>query len=178
MNSLKAFARLLRIRDDQAEDALYNERAAKLVLSRRSFIGVSAALTTGVAFGFYKQLGYLPWNDPSYLYVALADGHDSEYARVAVKRSPDSWRVEGDEISTVQPIAFPESNGSSVLECTKLVVYSANGYALFDGGLSARIRTEVGVTPVIHISVKDYGLEGKFKDFKLKGELKGKLLSA
>lgn len=178
MNPLKAFARLLRIRDDQAEDALYNARAAKLVLSRRSFVGVGAALATGAAFSFYKQLDYLPWNDPSYLYVALKDDHDCEYARVAVKRSPDSWRIKSDELSTVQPVVFPASNGSTIIECSKLVVYRADGRALFDGGLNTRVRTAIGVTPVIHISVKDYGLEGKFGDFKLKGELEGKLLGA
>ena len=43
---------MLGIREDQAEDALHSERAANLVLSRRSFFGVSGALIAGTAFAF------------------------------------------------------------------------------------------------------------------------------
>lgn len=49
---LDKFARLLGIRPDQAEYALQSERAAKLVVSRRSFLGVGAALATGALFSF------------------------------------------------------------------------------------------------------------------------------
>lgn len=49
---LDKFAKLLGIRTDQAEDALHSERAAKHVVSRRSFFGASAALTAGTVFSF------------------------------------------------------------------------------------------------------------------------------
>lgn len=49
---LDRFAKLLGIRPDQAEDALHSERAAKHVVSRRSFFGASAALTAGTVFSF------------------------------------------------------------------------------------------------------------------------------
>jgi len=49
---LDKFAKLLGVRRDQAEDALQSERAAKLVVSRRSFLGVGAALATGALFSF------------------------------------------------------------------------------------------------------------------------------
>mgnify|MGYP001617055425 CR=1 FL=1 len=49
---LDRFAKLLGIRPDQAEDALHSERAAKHVVSRRSFLGVGAALATGAIFSF------------------------------------------------------------------------------------------------------------------------------
>lgn len=49
---LDRFAKLLGIRPDQAEDAIHSERAAKLVVSRRSFLGVGAALATGAIFSF------------------------------------------------------------------------------------------------------------------------------
>ena len=49
---LDRFAKLLGIRPDQAEDALRSERAAKHVVSRRSFFGAAAALATGAVFSF------------------------------------------------------------------------------------------------------------------------------
>lgn len=49
---LDKFAALLGIRPDQAEDALYSERAARHVVSRRSFFGAAGALATGAAFSF------------------------------------------------------------------------------------------------------------------------------
>ena len=44
---LDRFAKLLGIRPDQAEEALRSERAAKHVVSRRSFFGAAAALSAG-----------------------------------------------------------------------------------------------------------------------------------
>ncbi len=151
MNPLKAFARLLRIRDDQAEDALYNARAAKLVLSRRSFIGVGAALATGAAFGFYKQLEYLPWNDPTKLYVHLEDEHGCVYESVIVPRDAKHWEVVGDEANLLEPLAFPMGNGSKTMDCSRLRICGADGRALFSGPLNQRIYVGHGVTPVIEI---------------------------
>lgn len=47
---LDRFAKLLGVRPDQAEDALHSERAAKHILTRRSFLGAGAMLTGGVLF--------------------------------------------------------------------------------------------------------------------------------
>ena len=47
---LQRFARLLGVEERHAEDALHSERAAKHVLSRRSFFGVSAAMAGAAAF--------------------------------------------------------------------------------------------------------------------------------
>lgn len=56
------FAKMLGIREDQAEDALKSERAAKLMLSRRAFFGVSGALAVGTAFAFaHAPLSPLDW---------------------------------------------------------------------------------------------------------------------
>lgn len=46
------FASLIGVAPRHAEDALYSERAARATLSRRSMLSASAALATGVAFGF------------------------------------------------------------------------------------------------------------------------------
>lgn len=50
--SLAYFASLLRLRPVDAEPALYSERVAKLVLSRRGFVGASAALAASTQFSF------------------------------------------------------------------------------------------------------------------------------
>lgn len=52
MTALSRFARLLGLPAHQAEDALHSERAARHVLSRRSFFGVGATMVAGTAFGF------------------------------------------------------------------------------------------------------------------------------
>ncbi len=44
VSKLTAFARLLGLRSQDAEDALHSERVAKLVLSRRALFGASAAV--------------------------------------------------------------------------------------------------------------------------------------
>lgn len=49
---IDALCKLLGIREDQAEDALRSERAARHALSRRSFFGTSALLAAGTAFSF------------------------------------------------------------------------------------------------------------------------------
>lgn len=52
MTALSRFATLLGLPAHQAEDALYSERSARHVLSRRGFFGVSAAMVMGTAFCF------------------------------------------------------------------------------------------------------------------------------
>ena len=52
MTSLSRFARLLGLPAHQAEDALHSERAARAVLSRRSFFAAGGALAAGSAFSF------------------------------------------------------------------------------------------------------------------------------
>lgn len=49
---IDALCKLLGIREDQAEDALRSERAAREALTRRSFFGVAGALAAGTAFSF------------------------------------------------------------------------------------------------------------------------------
>jgi hypothetical protein len=151
MNPLKAFARLLRIRDDQAEDALYNVRAAKLVLSRRSFIGVGAALATGAAFGFYKQLEYLPWNDPSKLYVYLENDDGVAYERVSVPRDYKHWEVQGELASLRAPAVFPAGTGSVKMKCSRITIRGAGGQVLCIGALNHAIHVDAGVTPIINV---------------------------
>ncbi len=46
------FASLIGVAPRHAEAALYSERAARATLSRRSLLSASAALATGIAFGF------------------------------------------------------------------------------------------------------------------------------
>ena len=52
MTSLSRFARLLGLPAHQAEDALHSERAARAVLSRRSFFAASGAMAAGTGFAF------------------------------------------------------------------------------------------------------------------------------
>lgn len=49
--ALESFARLLGIKDDQAEDALTSERVARHV-TRRGFLGAAGALVGGTLFSF------------------------------------------------------------------------------------------------------------------------------
>lgn len=48
MSALQSFARMLGIAQHQAEDALHSERAARAVLSRRSFFAAGSALASGL----------------------------------------------------------------------------------------------------------------------------------
>lgn len=147
MSALGKLARMLGIRDDQAEDALHNERAARLALSRRSFVGVGAALATGAAFGFYKKLDHLPWWDPSKVYLALhtADGSES-YGRVAVARDETGWRVDGAEARSAKPINFPQSTGERLV-ATHFAIFTAGGHVAFDGMIRPPIYVSEGCTP-------------------------------
>ena len=148
MSYLKQFARMLGVQTHQAEDALTNERAAKLALSRRSFIGVGAALATGAAFSFYKMRSYLPWNDEGYLYVALENKHGETYERVAVRRSPDAWRVTGGDVEAVEVISFPACTYTLGMIVTHAVIYDAGGHRMFKPlPLNTPIRVMPGVTP-------------------------------
>lgn len=52
MSALQKFARMLGLGDDQAEDALRSESAARAVLSRRNLFAAGAALAAGSAFSF------------------------------------------------------------------------------------------------------------------------------
>lgn len=49
---LRQFAKLLGLPVHQAEDALYSERSARAVLSRRSLFAAAGALAAGTAFSF------------------------------------------------------------------------------------------------------------------------------
>jgi hypothetical protein len=62
--TLKDVARLFGIPTRDAEEALHSERAAKVVLSRRSFFGVAGALAAGSAFAFGRPGPDAPlWSD-------------------------------------------------------------------------------------------------------------------
>lgn len=62
MTALSSFARLLGLPVHQAEDALYSERAARAVLSRRAFGAAVGALVCGTAFSFATPKVKLLWN--------------------------------------------------------------------------------------------------------------------
>lgn len=55
MTSLSRFARLLGLPAHQAEDALHSERAARAVLTRRSFFAASGAMAAGSCFSFGRE---------------------------------------------------------------------------------------------------------------------------
>lgn len=52
MSALDSLAKLIGVRRHQAEDALYSERAARAVLSRRDLFAAGGALAAGSAFSF------------------------------------------------------------------------------------------------------------------------------
>lgn len=52
MTALVEFARMLGLQSRHAEDALHSEQAARLVVSRRGFLGASALLAAGSVFSF------------------------------------------------------------------------------------------------------------------------------
>lgn len=61
---MKDVARLFGIPLGDAEEALHSERAARVVLSRRSLVGVAAALAAGSAFAFGKvEAKPVVWSD-------------------------------------------------------------------------------------------------------------------
>lgn len=67
---LDVLCKLLGIREDQAEDALKSERAARHALSRRSFFGAAGMLTAGTVFSFGGSVAeHSPfqdvWREPS-----------------------------------------------------------------------------------------------------------------
>ena len=65
--SLSRFAKLLGLPTHQAEDALHSERAARAVLSRRSFFAAGGALAAGTAFSFGRQVDAKPkYGEPGY----------------------------------------------------------------------------------------------------------------
>lgn len=70
MSAYDAFAKLIGVRVDQADDALRSERAARATLSRRGFGAVAAALVVGTAFSFaaHEEMYRLPSS------VGLPDG--------------------------------------------------------------------------------------------------------
>lgn len=84
-DGLRGLAKLFSVREDQAEDLLRSERAAKLALSRRTFLGAGAALATGAAFGFLPKapaLGHSFGVDPR----SASEASYTEYARVTIAR--------------------------------------------------------------------------------------------
>jgi len=154
---LKQFARLIGVREYQAEDALTNERAAKLTLSRRSFLGVSSALVVGTAFGFYKQLGYLPWNHPDYVYLALEDEEGNSYERLPIKRTEEHWHVKGDKVELIKDAIFPAATHGNLL-ATRTAIYGADGRLVVDRlYVHPPIRIVSGVTPILNASSGPYG---------------------
>lgn len=52
MTPLSRFAKLLGLPHHQAEDALHSERAARAVLTRRSFFAAGGAMAASLAFSF------------------------------------------------------------------------------------------------------------------------------
>lgn len=153
-NGLRQLARLFAVRADQAEDALHNERSAKLALSRRSFLGVGAALAGGVTFGFYRKLDHLPWNDPGSVYISLdglgptpyGDQYKS-YGRVAIARNKDNWDISPDAVANCKhAITFPESTGEELLAVT-LTIWGADGHPRFVGEVDPPIPIRSRVIP-------------------------------
>jgi hypothetical protein len=155
VRALVSLARLIGIQEHQAEDALYNERAAQFslsqALSRRSFISAGAALAAGTAFSFYKQVDHLPWNDPRYVYLRLEKGGDpySSYGNVAIERSPENWEYRDGVMRTRRPISFPQSS-NPVDTFDTVTVYSADGRRVLTRELAPSIAiVAAGVTPVV-----------------------------
>lgn len=71
---LDIFAKMLGLKNEsEASDALYSERAARLVLNRRGFMGASALLAVGTAFSFALPLSN-PDYSADYSIVLLLDG--------------------------------------------------------------------------------------------------------
>jgi hypothetical protein len=76
MRALHRFASLLGLPVHQAEDALYSDRAAKAVLSRRNFFAASGALAAGTVFVPSAKLYVDPWAEAhefaAYSHIALS----------------------------------------------------------------------------------------------------------
>jgi len=144
MTYLQKLSKMFRVREDQAEELMVSERAAKLALSRRTLMGAGAALVTGAAFGFYKKMDYLPWNDPNKLYVALETKY-GEYSRQSITRSADSWSVMGDRANSLVSVKFPPVN-MEPSTVTGVSIYNANNRRIAHGNLNIMCKVGRGVT--------------------------------
>lgn len=50
--TIRQFARMIGVSDENAEEALRSERSAKAILSRRNLFAAAGAMASGVAFGW------------------------------------------------------------------------------------------------------------------------------
>ena len=96
---LDRFAKLLGIRPDQAEDALRSERAAKHVVSRRSFFGAAAALSAGATV--YAFAG-----------EAKAD-QLAEFGKPGLPIPDSRWRMHS-VTGCVSPLFLPVASGIDI----------------------------------------------------------------
>ena len=150
MTFLNQFAKILGIRKDQAEDALVNDRAAKVVLSRRSFVGVGAALVAGTAFGFYKQREHLPWCDPGYLYARMESADNTcSYGNVAIQRNSSNWIVDKLVVRHTRDIAFPMVERDVGL-VSHIAIYDAGGHRVARRPISIALRLLPGVSLTVN----------------------------
>lgn len=164
-------AKMLGLNTEQAVDSMKSNRCAKHILSRRSFAGLAGLLVTGVVTAQYKKHDWLPWNDPSNVYVELSQKGGLGYNRVSVARTAENWRVSGDEFSSQKAISFPTSGpGTPIQYLDTVTIYSASGHVVCSGELSKVIPiTRPGITPFL-ISIK-----GKFDSrFPMHGVFHGK----
>src|SRR5690348_3548128 len=107
LDGLRRFAHLVGIAPDYAEDALHSERGAKLVLSRRVFIGGAMVATAAIAlpvsrvFAFPRKLTPPPRLDELYLSLHTAEpgafaaneASYAGYARIAMARGVEHWSI-------------------------------------------------------------------------------------
>ncbi len=77
MGALDTFAKLLGLPRHQAEDALHSERAAKAVLSRRSFFAAGAALAAGTVYAPSCELYVNPWAEAQEFMMNYEDMFDA-----------------------------------------------------------------------------------------------------
>ncbi len=98
-DALRQFARLLGLSDDLAEDALHSERAARHVVSRRTFFGVAGAMATGLVFGDAIQVAASP-HAGAFLAAKVAEV-DALYAQFAEALSRSVWGNGGQALGRI-----------------------------------------------------------------------------
>ncbi len=84
MSALARFAKLLGLPSHQAEDAMHSERAARAVLSRRSFFAASGALAAASAFSFAAT--------PVHVWVEFSGGRYGMSAAAMIACAADACR--------------------------------------------------------------------------------------
>ncbi len=95
-SALRQFARLLGLSDDLAEDALHSERAARHVVSRRTFFGAGCALAAGMVFGDAIQV-VTPSPARAFLEAKVAE-IDGLYAEFSHALGVTTWGNSGTAI--------------------------------------------------------------------------------